>query len=160
MTKFPIVKKRVGTWETNSSSSHSLVLYNKKLEEFEPKEYKKIPLDISNPDAITEIDRSCGSPQFGWGVETLVTEKEKACYAFSLYAKNYGGIDWIKDFFEVEDSPTFYDDAKVLLDSAHLMPIDHQSNNFQDCLFCGVPEIDIKIIYEPEVSILIANDNM
>ena len=178
---------RKGTFETNSSSMHSLVIENEKsigkLEESKLKLNKK-----------GEIRVHLG--EYGWGLEFLKTQQEKLNYRVTLIAGSKG-IDNIKD---LEDDPEYMNMKKQLLKYANATNIivygfgkgdyyiDHQSqqslsdflkaynrektvdtSDFEECdsSNCeawgtrkGTDKIGpLDVIFNPNIVIEIANDN-
>ena len=80
-------KIRKGTFETNSSSMHSLVIEN----EENIKELEKSQLKLNEKN---EIEVTLG--EYGWGLEFLETQQEKLNYLVTLIAGSKG-IDNIND---------------------------------------------------------------
>lgn len=88
-------KIRKGTFETNSSSMHSLVIEN----EEKIKELEKNQLKLNGKG---EIEVTLG--EYGWGLNFLTTQQEKLNYLVTLIAGSKGidNIDDLEDDSEYE----------------------------------------------------------
>lgn len=164
---------RTGTFETNSSSMHSLVILDKKS--------KLSPSNLPvSSDGILKIETG----EFGWGYEMLETQLEKTEYLFTLLCC-YEGIESQED---LEDNMTYIEWVEKLEKYAGIKKVlitnfdgyvDHQSCCSPDEFLSAYRTVDafdediwedeksvsersqfLEVIFDDNVKIEIANDNM
>lgn len=169
------VKKQIrsGTFETNSSSMHSLVITDKKS--------KLSPSDLpASSDRILKITTG----EYGWGYEMLETQIEKLEYLFTLLCC-YEGIESQED---LEDNITYiewledlekYAGIKKVLITDFGGYVDHQSccdpheflgtyrtvdafdeNRWEDENCIDERSKFLEVVFDGNIKIEIANDNM
>lgn len=164
---------RSGTFETNSSSVHSLVIFDKKSR-LSP---SNLPV---NSDGILEI----AAGEYGWGYELLETQLEKIEYLFTLLC-HYEGIESQED---LEDNMTYIEWIEKLEKYAGIKKVvitnfdgyvDHQSccspeeflssyrtvdafdeNSWEDENCISERSKFLEVIFDDNIKIEIANDNM
>ena len=170
------VKKQIrsGTFETNSSSMHSLVIENKKS-----KKLSLSDLPVSS-DGILKITTG----EYGWGYSILESQIEKLEYLFTLLCC-YEGIESQED---LEDNMTYIEWIDELAKYAGIKKVvvtnfdgyvDHQSCCSPDEFLSTYRTVDafdeniwedenciserskfLEVIFDDNIKIEIANDNM
>lgn len=164
---------RAGTFETNSSSMHSLVILDKKS--------KLNPSNLPvNPGGILEIVTG----EFGWGYDILETQLEKIEYLFTLLCC-YEGIESQED---LENNMTYIEWVEELEKYAGIKKVvitnfdgyvDHQSCCSPDEFLSSYRTVDafdkdiwkdeknvsekskfLEVIFDDNIKIEIANDNI
>lgn len=138
------MQTRNKVFETNSSSSHSIVVDN--------------GLDFVVPEISGDTISIFGG-EFGWGYDELNTWEERASYAYT-YAKEYGKSEDIEMLRSVIEE---YTNKKVVFETrdGESYPfgyIDHQSVDEAETIFDS-PENVKNVIFGKGSYIIIDNDN-
>ena len=164
---------RGGTFETNSSSMHSLVITDKKSK-LNP---SNLPVSSGG---ILEIETG----EYGWGYEMLETQLEKTEYLFTLLCC-YEGIESQED---LEDNMTYIEWTEELEKYAGIKKVaitdfggyvDHQSccspdeflssyrtvdafdeNSWEDENYISERSKFLEVVFDGNIKIEIANDNI
>ena len=164
---------RSGTFETNSSSVHSLVIFDKKSR-LSP---SNLPV---NSDRILEI----AAGEYGWGYKMLETQLEKTEYLFTLLCC-YEGIENQEDleenmtYIEWIDELEKYAGIKKAVVTNFDGYVDHQSccssdeflstyrtvdafdkNMWEDGKYVSERSKFLEVIFDDNIKIEIANDNI
>jgi len=135
------MKKRIGIFETNSSSSHSIVVSLKEKIDFEP---------VKTTEDLIHIHQG----EFGWGQDTLHSWVEKCSYAYT-YASNYGRN---KDLVLLKKVVEDFTEKKVVFHENDGY-IDHQSIEIAEEMFENYDTLK-KVLFGVGSYIIISNDNM
>ena len=164
---------RGGTFETNSSSMHSLIIIDKKS--------KLSPSNLPvNSEGILEI----ATGEYGWGYDMLETQLEKIEYLFTLLC-HYEGIENQEDleenmtYIEWIDELEKYAGIKKVVVTNFDGYVDHQSCCSPDEFLSTYRTVDafdenvwedekhvserskfLEVIFDDDIKIEIANDNI
>lgn len=138
------MQTRKGVFETNSSSSHSVVIED--------------GIDFIVPENLEEEIKICGG-EYGWDEETFSSWRDKMSYAYT-YAKNYGLSEDLENLKEVIEE---YTKKKVVFDKTGSQYytdgyIDHQSIEEAEKIFASKETIK-KFIFASASYFMTDNDN-
>jgi hypothetical protein len=138
-------------FETNSSSTHSYVIANKKLKN--DIIYEDIDKYIAQTGKRKKVIK-IHTGQFGWGYETLNNWQDKASYV-ATYISEQSEQDKLNMTKEFEEKLSKFLNNPVKIAFEPGSYIDHQSMDFAEKCF----ENMIEIIFRKGGIIEIANDN-
>lgn len=159
-----MIKIRKGTFETNSSSTHSVSIHSKK------------PI-LQSSELIVEDDGyiHVNFDEFGWGLYSYFDQYTKLSYAVTLIGTSERFNKYfseeisdeevesfynLKEFKELSDSIASYTGAKGIKVDSFKGYIDHQSLTSLD-IFLSENNLDniIDFIFSDDVELLIDDDN-
>ena len=139
---------RSGTFETNSSSVHSLVIFDKKSR-LSP---SNLPV---NSDRILEI----AAGEYGWGYEMLETQLEKTEYLFTLLCC-YEGIENQEDLEENMTYIEWIDELEKYAEIKKVVLTNFDENMWEDGKYVSERSKFLEVIFDDNIKIEIANDNI
>lgn len=146
------IKIRKNVFETNSSSSHSISIFEIKKDSLMDTSL------IPNDDGIITIGENC-EKEFGWGIETYCNAEIKAMYC---YIDRHGDNEGIRMLTNVIKKQTKAEKVVFLYDDDWSDPnygyIDHQSDGTSSDAFDTEKTLR-NFIFNPKSKLYIDNDN-
>ena len=131
---------RIGIFETNSSSTHSISLSKFNI------------IDASFPLEDDKIILRGG--EFGWGYEKITNALTKANYCAVAYQYDESRLEMLKEAFH----KVLGEDIEVEINIDDYSYIDHQSFEVASDELCTQDDI-INFIFNPDSVLIIDNDN-